>query len=65
LTLPPPDWILVVIGGNSHPQLTQSICAVLGIPPAEVLLSKFAVREDSGDSPGRGSLAGGNGDEKL
>ncbi|CAG8150028.1 unnamed protein product [Penicillium nalgiovense] len=36
---------LVVIGGNSHPQLTQSICAVLGIPPAEVLLSKFAVGE--------------------
>jgi ribose-phosphate pyrophosphokinase len=36
---------LVVIGGNSHPQLTQSICSVLGIPPAEVLLSKFAVGE--------------------
>lgn len=36
---------LVVIGGNSHPQLTQSICNVLGIPPAEVLLSKFAVGE--------------------
>jgi ribose-phosphate pyrophosphokinase len=36
---------LVVIGGNSHPQLTQTICGVLGIPPAEVLLSKFAVGE--------------------
>ncbi|KAJ5519641.1 Ribose-phosphate diphosphokinase [Penicillium fimorum] len=36
---------LVVIGGNSHPQLTESICGVLGIPPAEVLLSKFAVGE--------------------
>ncbi|KAJ5492883.1 Ribose-phosphate pyrophosphokinase 5 [Penicillium diatomitis] len=36
---------LVVIGGTSHPQLTQSICDVLGIPPAEVLLSKFAVGE--------------------
>ncbi|EPS30162.1 hypothetical protein PDE_05112 [Penicillium oxalicum 114-2] len=36
---------LVVIGGTSHPQLTQSICGVLGIPPAEVLLSKFAVGE--------------------
>ncbi|KAJ5141519.1 Ribose-phosphate diphosphokinase [Penicillium atrosanguineum] len=24
---------LVVIGGTSHPQLTQSICSVLGIPP--------------------------------
>ncbi|OQD76012.1 hypothetical protein PENDEC_c005G06027 [Penicillium decumbens] len=36
---------IVVIGGTSHPQLTQSICNVLGIPPAEVLLSKFAVGE--------------------
>lgn len=36
---------LVVIGGNSHPQLTETICGVLGIPPAEVLLSKFAVGE--------------------
>lgn len=36
---------LVVIGGTSHPQLTESICAVLGIPPADVLLSKFAVGE--------------------
>ncbi|KAJ5818613.1 ribose-phosphate pyrophosphokinase 4 [Penicillium riverlandense] len=36
---------LVVIGGTSHPQLTQTICNVLGIPPADVLLSKFAVGE--------------------
>ncbi|KAJ5105968.1 hypothetical protein NUU61_003315 [Penicillium alfredii] len=36
---------LVVIGGTSHPQLTQTICSVLGVPPAEVLLSKFAVGE--------------------
>ncbi|EAW09892.1 ribose phosphate diphosphokinase subunit PRS5 [Aspergillus clavatus NRRL 1] len=36
---------IIVIGGNSHPQLTQTICSVLGIPPAEVLLSKFAVGE--------------------
>ncbi|KAJ6021704.1 hypothetical protein N7540_007208 [Penicillium herquei] len=36
---------LVVIGGNSHPQLTETICGVLGIPPADVLLSKFAVGE--------------------
>ncbi|KAJ5574085.1 uncharacterized protein N7459_008512 [Penicillium hispanicum] len=36
---------LVVIGGTSHPQLTETICSVLGIPPAEVLLSKFAVGE--------------------
>ncbi|CEJ56189.1 Ribose-phosphate pyrophosphokinase 5 [Penicillium brasilianum] len=36
---------IVVIGGNSHPQLTKTICGVLGIPPADVLLSKFAVGE--------------------
>lgn len=36
---------ITVIGGNSHPKLTQSICNVLGIPPAEVLLTKFAVGE--------------------
>ncbi|CAL5867448.1 uncharacterized protein PFLUO_LOCUS1667 [Penicillium psychrofluorescens] len=36
---------LVVIGGTSHPQLTQTICNVLGLPPADVLLSKFAVGE--------------------
>ncbi|EAU35867.1 ribose-phosphate pyrophosphokinase II [Aspergillus terreus NIH2624] len=36
---------IVVIGGTSHPQLTQTICNVLGIPPAEVLLSKFSVGE--------------------
>ncbi|KAJ5155920.1 hypothetical protein N7492_008723 [Penicillium capsulatum] len=36
---------LVVIGGTSHPQLTQSICGVLGVPEADVLLSKFAVGE--------------------
>ncbi|KAB8078911.1 phosphoribosyltransferase-like protein [Aspergillus leporis] len=36
---------IVVIGGTSHPQLTQNICSVLGIPPADVLLSKFSVGE--------------------
>ncbi|BCR93744.1 ribose phosphate diphosphokinase subunit PRS5 [Aspergillus luchuensis] len=36
---------IVVIGGTSHPQLTQTICNVLGIPPADVLLSKFSVGE--------------------
>lgn len=36
---------IVVIGGTSHPQLTQTICNHLGIPPANVLLSKFAVGE--------------------
>ncbi|KAL4817922.1 phosphoribosyltransferase-like protein [Aspergillus spinulosporus] len=36
---------IVVIGGTSHPQLTQTICDILGIPPADVLLSKFSVGE--------------------
>ncbi|KAF3405345.1 Ribose-phosphate pyrophosphokinase 5 [Talaromyces pinophilus] len=36
---------IVVIGGTSHPQLTQTICNHLGIPQANVLLSKFAVGE--------------------
>lgn len=36
---------IVVIGGTSHPRLTQTICNFLGIPPAEVLLSKFSVGE--------------------
>lgn len=36
---------IVVIGGTSHPQLTDNICGVLGIPPADVLLSKFSVGE--------------------
>lgn len=36
---------IVVIGGTSHPQLTQTICNFLGIPQADVLLSKFSVGE--------------------
>ena len=36
---------IVVIGGSSHPNLTQTICNHLGIPPANVLLSKFSVGE--------------------
>ncbi|MCJ1354134.1 MAG: ribose-phosphate pyrophosphokinase [Icmadophila ericetorum] len=36
---------IVVIGGSSHPHLTQTICNHLGIPPANVLLSKFSVGE--------------------
>lgn len=36
---------IVVIGGTSHPELTKTICNHLGIPPANVLLSKFAVGE--------------------
>lgn len=36
---------LVVLGGSSHPQLTEIICNHLGIPPSKILLSKFAVGE--------------------
>lgn len=36
---------IVVLGGNSHPQLNQTICDHLGIPPGNVLLSKFSVGE--------------------
>ena len=36
---------IVVIGGSSHPQLTETICNHLGVPPAKVLLSKFSVGE--------------------
>ncbi|KAF2133855.1 phosphoribosyl pyrophosphokinase [Dothidotthia symphoricarpi CBS 119687] len=36
---------LVVLGGNSHPQLTDTICSHLGIAPAKVLLGKFKVGE--------------------
>lgn len=36
---------IVVLGGSSHPQLVQTICNHLGIPPAKVLLDKFSVGE--------------------
>ncbi|KAF2274992.1 ribose-phosphate pyrophosphokinase [Westerdykella ornata] len=36
---------IVVLGGSSHPQLTETICNHLGIPPANILLGKFAVGE--------------------
>ncbi|RPA79552.1 phosphoribosyl pyrophosphokinase [Ascobolus immersus RN42] len=36
---------IVVLGGSSHPQLTERICTMLGIPPAQTILSKFAVGE--------------------
>lgn len=36
---------IVVLGGSSHPQLTETICNHLGIPEAKILLSKFAVGE--------------------
>jgi ribose-phosphate pyrophosphokinase len=36
---------LVVLGGSSHPSLNARICAHLGIPEGNVLLSKFSVGE--------------------
>ncbi|KAH7146429.1 phosphoribosyltransferase-like protein [Dactylonectria macrodidyma] len=33
---------IVILGGNSHPQLTESICNILGIPPSNRILSKFS-----------------------
>ena len=36
---------ITVIGGSSHPSLAMTICANLGIPEADVLLTKFSVGE--------------------
>lgn len=36
---------IVVFSGSSHPQLTETICTHLGIPPAKIHLSKFSVGE--------------------
>jgi ribose-phosphate pyrophosphokinase len=36
---------ICVLGGSSHPQLTETICSHLGIPPAKRFLGKFAVGE--------------------
>lgn len=36
---------IVVLGGSSHPELVHAICHQLGIPPANIILSKFAVGE--------------------
>lgn len=36
---------MVVFSGTSHPQLTETICSHLGIPPAKILLGKFSVGE--------------------
>lgn len=36
---------LVIMGGSSHPKLTEVICNHLGVEQANVLLSKFAVGE--------------------
>lgn len=36
---------IVVLGGNSHPRLTATICDHLGVPEGNALLSKFSVGE--------------------
>lgn len=36
---------IVVLGGNSHPSLNETICEVLGIQLGQALFSKFAVGE--------------------
>lgn len=44
---PSPEMVrnLVILGGSSHPKLTEVICNHLGVEKANVLLSKFAVGE--------------------
>ncbi|KAK3673278.1 ribose-phosphate pyrophosphokinase [Recurvomyces mirabilis] len=44
---------IVLFSGTSHPQLAETICTHLGIPPAKIHLSKFSVGEtrvEIGDS---------------
>ena len=36
---------IVVLGGSSHPTLNEIICDHLGLPPGNILLSKFSVGE--------------------
>ncbi|KAI2633388.1 phosphoribosyl pyrophosphokinase [Xylaria nigripes] len=36
---------IVILGGNSHPVLTESICNILGLPVSNRTLSKFSVGE--------------------
>lgn len=33
---------IVILGGNSHPQLTESVCNILGIPQSARILNKFS-----------------------
>jgi ribose-phosphate pyrophosphokinase len=33
---------IVLLGGNSHPQLTDNVCNILGIPSCDRILSKFS-----------------------
>ncbi|KAL2019114.1 hypothetical protein VTK56DRAFT_10065 [Thermocarpiscus australiensis] len=36
---------IVVLGGNSHPALVESVCNVLGLPPCNRILTKFSSGE--------------------
>ncbi|GAP93306.1 putative ribose-phosphate pyrophosphokinase [Rosellinia necatrix] len=36
---------IVILGGNSHPALTENICNILGLPVSNRILSKFSVGE--------------------
>lgn len=36
---------IVILGGESHPQLVRTICDTLGVAPCERVLSKFSVGE--------------------
>ncbi|KAF4967774.1 hypothetical protein FZEAL_10490 [Fusarium zealandicum] len=33
---------IVVLGGNSHPQLVENVCHILGVPPSNRILGKFS-----------------------
>ncbi|KAI1019107.1 hypothetical protein LB505_007396 [Fusarium chuoi] len=33
---------IVVLGGNSHPQLTENVCQILGVPASNRILGKFS-----------------------
>ncbi|KAI8631323.1 phosphoribosyl pyrophosphokinase [Xylariaceae sp. FL1651] len=36
---------IVILGGNSHPILTENVCNILGVPVSNRILSKFSVGE--------------------
>jgi ribose-phosphate pyrophosphokinase len=36
---------IVILGGNSHPQLVENVCNLLGVPPCQRILSGFSVGE--------------------
>jgi ribose-phosphate pyrophosphokinase len=36
---------IVILGGNSHPQLVEIVCSTLGVPPCQRILTKFSVGE--------------------